>query len=407
MILGGKLTELNKIILEEAQTLAPSVSEWRRELHRHPETGFELETTCEFVYNKLKAMGLEPVKCGKAGWVVLLGKPGKKVFLLRADMDALPLEEDSGEEFKSLHSGKMHACGHDMHTAMLLGAAQILKNHEDLLEGQVKLMFQPAEEISQGAKDMVESGVLENPKVDAAEMLHVASGAPFPAGLVMVPQGGTGASASALFTIRVTGKGGHGAMPSVCVDPITALCHIHTGLEEIFSRELGLTEYLAVTVGKIHGGEAANIIPNFAEMSGTIRTMSREKMEWVQKRITEIASGIATAYRAEAEVIYENFLPPMIADDTLVDCTLGYLKELLGPGVMQIPKGQTGGGSEDFAFVAERVPSIPLFLGAGCSADGYTSPAHHPKVRFDERALPVGTAAHAYNAIRWLQDHQE
>lgn len=392
--------------MEEAQALAPQISAWRRELHRYPELGFELEKTCSFVYDELVKMGLEPKKCGKAGWVVLLGKPGGKVFLIRADMDALPLEEASGEEFRSLNPGKMHACGHDLHTAMLLGAAKLLKDHEDLLEGQVKLVFQPAEEIGQGAKDMVESGVLENPKVDAAEMLHVASGAPFPTGLIMVPQGGTGASASCMFTIKVTGKGGHGAMPAICVDPITAICHIHTGLEEIFARELGLTEYLAVTVGKIRGGDAPNIIPNTAEMSGSIRTMSREKMEWVQGRIAEIAKGIAAAYRAEAEVIYENFLPPMIADGDVVDCAIGYLKELLGPGAMQIPKGQTGGGSEDFAFVAEKVPSVPFFLGAGCSSEGYLKPAHHPEVRFDERALPVGTAAHVYNAIRWLQDHK-
>ena len=321
-------------------------------------------------------------------------------------MDALPLEEDSGEEFRSENPGKMHACGHDMHTAMLLGAAKILKENEDLIEGQVKLMFQSGEETGTGARDMVEAGVLEDPKVDAAEMIHVATGAPFPAGLVMIPQGGTGASASCMIAIRVKGRGGHGAMPSVCVDPITAICHIHSGLEEIFAREAGLSDYLAITFGKISAGEAPNIIPDSAEMLGSIRTMSTEKMEWAQKRIREIAEAIGAAYRAEVSVEYTHFLPAMIAEPEVTGCAVTYMRELLGPGAMEIPAGQNGGGSEDFAHVAAKVPSVPMFLAAGNAKEGYLYPAHNPKARFDESALPNGAAAHAYLAIRWLRDHK-
>ena len=394
------------LILQNAKQLADQLVTWRRMLHRHPELGLETEWTQQYVWDELVKMGYQPCKCGKAGIVALAGKQEGKVYLLRADMDALPLTETADVDYASENPGKMHACGHDIHTAMLLGAAKLLKEHEELLEGQVKLMFQSGEETGTGAFDMVQAGVLENPKVDAAEMIHVASGAPFPTGLVMIPQGGTGASASCRFSVLVTGKGGHGAMPASCIDPITAICHIHSGLEEIFAREAELRDYLAITVGQIRAGDAPNIIPNTAEMHGTIRTMSTEKMEWAQKRIREIAEGIAMAYRAKAEVEYTHFLPPMIADTAVADCTVTYMQELLGQGAMQIPAGQSGGGSEDFAHVASRVPAVPLFLAAGNVKDGYTFPAHHPQVRFDEAAMPIGTAAHVYNAIRWLQDHK-
>ncbi len=398
--------QCKELILTQAAALKDEMTQWREALHRHPELGLDTAWTQQFVYDRLVEMGYRPEKVGAAGYTALVGKPGGKVFLLRADMDALPLEEESGEAFRSEFPGKMHACGHDMHTAMLLGAARILKNNEDLLEGQVKLMFQSGEETGEGARDMVEAGILENPHVDAAEMIHVAAGAPFPSGLVLIPQGGTGASASCRFRVTVTGKGGHGAMPSVCVDPITAICHIHSGIEEIFAREAELCDFLCVTVGMIRAGEAPNIIPDTAEMSGSIRTMSLEKMEWVQKRLREIAEGIGGAYRTKAEVTYDQLLPPLIADTETADCAAKYLGELLGPGSMRIPSDTRGGGSEDFAHVSAKVPSVPMFLAAGNVKEGYLYPAHNPKVRFDEAAMPIGAAAHAYLAIRWLEEHK-
>ena len=290
-----------KSILQQAMALKTDLVKWRETLHRHPELGLDTPWTQRFVADRLTEMGYTPKKVGAAGYTALVGKPGGKVLLLRADMDALPLDEVSGEPFSSECPGRMHACGHDMHTAMLLGAAKLLKDNESLLEGQVKLMFQSGEEIGEGARDMVEHGVLEDPHVDAAEMIHVAAGAPFPSGLVLIPQGGTGASASCRFRMVVTGKGGHGAMPANCIDPITAICHIHCGIEEIFAREAELCDFLAISVGMIHAGDAHNIIPNTAEMSGTIRTMSLEKMEWAQKRLREIAEGIGGAYRTKVE----------------------------------------------------------------------------------------------------------
>ena len=398
--------DIPKSILEQANSIKNDLTDWRETLHRHPELGLDTPWTQQFVCDRLTEMGYQPKKVGAAGYTVLVGKPGRKVILLRADMDALPLDEVSGEPFASQCPGKMHACGHDMHTAMLLGAAKLLKDNETLLEGQVKLMFQSGEEIGEGAKDMVDAGVLEDPHVDAAEMIHVAAGAPFPSGLVLVPQGGTGASASCRFRMVVTGKGGHGAMPAACIDPITSICHIHCGIEEIFAREAELCDFLTISVGSIHAGDAHNIIPNTAEMLGTIRTMSLEKMEWAQKRLREIAEGIGGAYRTKVEVVYEKLLPPLIADTDLADCAGKYMKELLGPGAMRVPSSTKGGGSEDFAYVSVNVPSVPMFLAAGNSKEGYEHPAHHPAVRFDERALPIGVAAHVYMAIRWLQEHK-
>ena len=395
-----------KSILQQATALKADLVHWRETLHRHPELGLDTPWTQQFVVDRLTEMGYTPKKVGAAGYTALVGKPGGKVLLLRADMDALPLDEVSGEPFSSECPGKMHACGHDMHTAMLLGAAKLLKDNESLLEGQVKLMFQSGEEIGEGARDMVEHGVLEDPHVDAAEMIHVAAGAPFPSGLVLIPQGGTGASSSCRFRLVVTGKGGHGAMPANCIDPITAICHIHCGIEEIFAREAELCDFLAISVGMIHAGDSHNIIPNTAEMCGTIRTMSLEKMEWAQKRLTEIAQGIGGAYRTKVEVVFEKLLPPLIADMETADCAGKYMKELLGPGAMRVPSSTKGGGSEDFAHVSVKVPSVPMFLAAGNSKEGYAHPAHHPAVRFDESALPIGAAAHAYMAIRWLQEHR-
>lgn len=400
------MNELREIILQEANDIMAELSEWRRELHIHPELGFELDFTKQYVYEQLVKIGLEPQPCGKSGWTVLLGKPEGKTILLRADMDALPLIEDTDVPFKSENPGKMHACGHDMHTAMLLGAAKLLKKHEAELEGRVKLMFQPAEETCQGAREMVEAGVLENPKVDAASMIHVASGMPFPTGLLMITPGGSGASASTEFIITVKGKGGHGAMPYMAIDPITAIVHIHEALQEIHARELELGGYLAITVCRIHAGEASNIIPETAVMAGTIRAMSVEVQEWAKTRIKEIAENIGKAFRTQVEVSYPKSIPPLIADEEMSNSANSIMKELLGDSAMLLPKDTKGGGSEDFAEVSLKVPSVAMFLAAGSTKDGYNYPAHHPKVTFDEKALPIGTAAHTYFAIRWLQKNK-
>lgn len=403
------MEEFNAKFLQDARALSEELIKWRRDLHRHPELSFDLTYTKAYVKERLAEMGCEPVDCGKSGVVVVLGKGGGKTVLIRGDMDALPVQEEADVPYRSEHDGKMHACGHDMHTAMLLGAAKLLKQYEDRLEGQVKLMFQPAEETLGGARDMIANGVLENPKVDAALMLHVVTGTPIPKGALMIPEGGTGSASNDRFIIRVKGKGGHGAMPQLSIDPITAAAHIHLNLQEIHARELTPGEFLVITPGIFQAGTASNIIADTALIEGTIRASAEETSSFAMKRLREIAENTAKAFRAEAEVEFVDHCPAMIADGGLSKAARDYLTELLGQAVLPPLTGnvnKVGGGSEDFAFVSERVPTISLLLGAGCSSDGCTYPQHHPKALFDDTVLSQGTAAYAYFALRWLKDNR-
>ena len=395
-------------LLNEAKALEPQLQTWRRTLHRHPEVGFDLPQTKALVKQALTEMGYAPQDCGKAGVLALVGgkKPGK-TLLLRGDMDALPIQEQSGEEFSSEIPGKMHGCGHDMHTAMMLGAAKLLKAHEDEIEGTVKLEFQPAEEIFQGSPDMIANGLLEDPKVDAAVMFHVLAGMPLPAGTVLVPGGGITMASCEQYHITVHGKGGHGSTPHACVDPITAAAHIHIALQEINSRELDPNAFGVLTTGCFKAGAASNVIPDTAEMFGTIRTTDPDNKtgELIRKRMTEIAQGVALAFRCTAEVEFSDYCPCMVVDKALAADALTYMTDLLGTGAMDMTPltgGKAGGGSEDFAFVSHEVPTVSMFLSAGNSKDGYLYGQHHPKVRFDDSILYEGSAAYSYFALRWL-----
>ena len=399
-------------LLKEAHALEPQLQQWRRTLHRHPEVGFDLPHTKELVKKALTEMGYEPKDCGKAGIIALAGgkKPGKTI-LLRADMDALPIPEDSGEEFSSEVPGKMHGCGHDMHTAMLLGAAKLLKAHEDELEGTVKLEFQPAEEIFQGSPDMIAGGLLEDPHVDAAVMFHVLAGMPLPVGTVLVPGGGITMASCEQYHITVHGKGGHGSMPEACIDPITAAAHIHIALQEINSREMDPHSFGVFTTGRFQAGAASNVIPDTAEMWGTIRTIDPENKvgELIHKRMTEIAQGVAAAYRCTAEVGFSDYCPCMVVDRALAGNAMTYMTELVGQGAMDMSKltgGKPGGGSEDFAFVSHEVPTVSMFLSAGHAKEGYAYGQHHPKVKFDDSILYEGSAAYSWFALRWLSEHK-
>lgn len=401
---------------KEAQTLQDTIVENRRYLHTHPETGFDLKETLPYVKQELIKMGYEPKECGKAGLVALAGgkKPGK-VFLIRGDMDALPIKEEADVEFSS-ENGNMHACGHDMHTAMMLGAARLLKAHEDEIEGTIKLMFQPAEEIFEGSHDMIEAGLLENPKVDAALMIHVMADMPFPAGTVIVSAPGVSAPAADYFEIKVQGKGCHGSMPNNGVDPLNAAAHILIGLQEIHARELAMSEHAVLTIGTMHAGTAANAIPDMAVMGGSIRTYDEETRTFMKQRMIEIAEGTAKAFRAEAEVTFGSGCPTLVNDKDLSKCAQQYVKELLGShqafsvAELNAMSGSQGAsksaGSEDFAYVSQEVPSIMLALAAGQPEKGYRYPQHHPMVKFDEAALTDGAAVYAYTAMRWLEEHK-
>jgi hippurate hydrolase len=402
----------SKEIMQQASKDEAKIIEDRRHLHENAETGFELEKTLEYVKGKLTEMGYEPKECGKAGIVALAGgKKAGKVFMLRADMDALPITEESGVEF-ACGDGKMHACGHDMHAAMLLEAARILKEHEDEIEGTVKLMFQPAEEIFEGSKDMIANGLLENPHVDSALMIHVMAGMPFEPGTVIVSAPGVSAPAADYFEIKVQGKGCHGSSPNAGVDPITVAAHIITALQEIHARELALGEQAVLTIGTIHAGGAANAIPDTVTMGGTIRTYDEETRQYLRKRMTEISKSIAVAFRASAEVTFGSGCPTLVNDKELSESVLEYTTELLGAGkafsTQQLMSGKASktAGSEDFAYVSQKVPALMLALAAGSPDKGYVYPQHHPMVKFDESALAAGSAVYAYTAMRWLQKNK-
>lgn len=393
-------------ILTEAKALQEELVAWRRTLHRRPEIGFELNETKAFVKDKLMEMGCEPKDCGKCGLVVVLGKQEGKTLLLRADMDALPIAEQAEVPYASEIEGRMHGCGHDMHTAMLLGAAKLLKAHESELSGQVKLMFQPAEEIFAGSKDMIDAGVLEKPKVDAGLMIHVTTGIPMPSGCIMIQEGGTTTSSSDEFHITLHGKGGHGAMPQLSIDPINVMAHIHLALQEIHAREIAPGEFLVITPGIFRAGTVSNVIADTAEMYGTIRTGDVKMIEFAKKRIREISESVAKTFRATAEVEFSKPCPPMRADEEMAAAARTYLSELLGEAVLPSQKDgkMVSGGSEDFAFVSREIPTVALYLSAGNSEEGYVYPQHHPKVMFDDFVLYRGTAAFVYMALRWLEE---
>lgn len=396
-------------ILREAKALQEEIKSHRLWLHTHAETGFDLTETKPYVKSALMKMGYTVQECGKAGLVTTVGKPGGKVILLRADMDALPIAEEADVDF-ACKNGRMHACGHDMHTAMLLGAAKILKAHESELDGMVKLMFQPAEEIFEGSKDMIASGVLENPRPDAALMIHVAAGMPLPAGTVVVSAPGVSAPAADYFTIRVHGKGCHGSAPQNGIDPLTAAAHILIALQEIHARELSASDEAVLTIGTFHGGEAGNVIPDTATMGGTIRTYDEKTRAYLKERMTAIAQNIAEAFRADAEVGFGSGCPTLVNDKGLSEKVTGYLKDLLGANraftTAELSGGKParGGGSEDFAYVSHEVPSLMLALAAGEPSKGYVYPQHHPKVKFDESVLSTGAAVFVDCALQYLRE---
>ena len=396
-------------ILQEASALQDEIRHHRLWIHTHAETGFDLTETKPYVKSALMKMGYTVQECGKAGLVTTVGKPGGKVLLLRADMDALPIAEEADVDF-ACKNGRMHACGHDMHTAMLLGAAKILKAHESELGGTVKLMFQPAEEIFEGSKDMIASGVLENPRPDAALMIHVAAGMPLPAGTVVVSAPGVSAPAADYFTIRVPGKGCHGSAPQNGIDPLTAAAHILIALQEIHARELSASDEAVLTIGTFHAGEAGNVIPDAATMGGTIRTYDEKTRAYLKERMTAIAKNVAEAFRASAEVSFGSGCPTLVNDKDLSEKITGYLKDLLGANraftTAELSGGKParGGGSEDFAYVSHEVPSLMLALAAGDPSKGYPYPQHHPKVKFDEHVLSTGAAVFADCAIHYLRE---
>ncbi len=390
----------------EALAIKDTLLAHRKYLHQNPELGLDLPLTAAYVEEQLKKMGYEPQRIGSSGIVVTVGKGGGKTFMIRGDMGALPVEELADVEYKSTN-GNMHACGHDCHAANMLGAAQLLKAHEDEIEGTVKLMFQPAEETMDGAKMMVDAGVCQG--VDAAMGMHVFTNMPMPVGTVALMGSTARMAAVDWFEIHIQGKGCHGAQPNNGVDPLNVMVHIHTALQAINARELDPSDNLVLTIGQMHGGNTSNVIPDTAMMSGTIRTLKNETRAMVKSRMEAIVKSVGEAFRAEARVEWGSGCPVLFHDQVVYGQVKEALKTLEGVNVIDL--GDMGMpmnsmGSEDFAYVANEIPSTFLAVAAGMPQDGYCYPQHHPKAIFHEDTLAVGAATYAHVAMEWLKNNK-
>ncbi|HEY7030896.1 MAG TPA: amidohydrolase, partial [Thermomicrobiales bacterium] len=350
----------------DVDEILPGVVADRRHLHQNPELGYQEVKTAAFVADRLRALGVEDVRTGiaKTGVTGLIKGTGSgpgagKVVLLRADMDALPIQEQNEVDYHSTVPGTMHACGHDAHTAMLLGTTRLLLERRDRFAGTVKVLFQPAEEGGAGARVMIGEGVLDDPRVDAAFGIHVAQEEPV--GTVSVRPGPMMAAADR-FTIVVKGKGGHGAQPHLCIDPIAVGAQLVTALQTIVSREVDPTEPAVVTVGAFRAGEAANVIPDTAELRGTVRSFNPAVREQLATRIQELVRGVAAAMRAEVEINYAPGYPPTVNDPAMTDFTLGVLAEVVGAdNVLPAPLHMS---AEDFSYFLEAVPGCFWFVGS-------------------------------------------
>jgi amidohydrolase len=366
----------------EIAALADQIVAWRRDFHRHPEVAFQETRTSTVIREFLEGLGLPVWSAAGTGLVAVLdGNPGGKTVALRADMDALPIQEIGGKEYGSLNPGATHACAHDGHMAMLMAAAKVLTARKREFSGRVVFLFQPAEEKPPGgAKKMIEDGALEG--VDAVFGLHLWQS--FPTGRIGVVKGPMMAQ-SDNFSLVVRGKGGHGAMPHTAVDPIVAAAQIVANCQTIVSRNVDPLKPCVVTFGTINGGTIHNIIPEEVALTGTVRTFDLSVQALAERRLREIGEETAKAFGASCRFEYTPGYPAVVNDAAMVDFASGVARRVLGKDCLQ-PFDPIMGG-EDFAYYLQKVPGAFLFLGAG---DGREFPHHHPAFDIDERALPMG-----------------
>jgi amidohydrolase len=371
----------------------------RRHLHMHPELRFEEHQTGKFVAERLRALGLEvhhPL--GKTGVVGLLRGGGSgRTLMLRADMDALPIGEENEVAYRSTRPGVMHACGHDGHTAILLGVAQVLARRRERLGGDLKLCFQPAEEGSGGALAMIEDGVLEAPKVDAVVGLHLAQWLPL--GTLGVSSGPIHATPTRL-EIDLSGRGGHAAAPHRCVDTVLVAAQVVVALHQIVAREVNPLERAVITIGSSRAGTTYNVIADTAQLRGTIRAYDEMMRDFLRRRIEEVATGVARAMRAEAVVRTFPGPPPVVNDPGMADLVAAVAAETAGVG--ETVPCEPSMGADDVAEYLERVPGCYFWLGTRNEARGLVWEHHHPRFDLDEAALPVGVELLTRIAERYL-----
>jgi amidohydrolase len=387
--------------LADAQALADQMVAVRRDLHAHPELGFQELRTARIVADRLGQLGYEVVAgVGKTGVVGLLsgGLPGGRTVLLRFDMDALPIQEENDVPYRSQTPGVMHACGHDAHVAVGLSVAEILARHRDSWGGTLKLMFQPAEEGLGGALAMIDDGVLAGPAPEVALGLHVSSA--WPLGQAVVRSGALLAAAD-LFEISVRGRGGHGARPHETIDAVVVAAQIVVALQTIVARGINPEDVGVVTIGSIQAGQAGNVIADSALLRGTVRTFDPATRERINQRIAEIASGIAATFGATAETRRTFGTDPTVCAPAPTAVVHAAASEVLGAEQINTTFRTTGG--EDFSAVLARVPGNFFFIGGRNEQLGFTSPHHNPHFDIDERCMPLGAAILCDAAVRCME----
>jgi amidohydrolase len=368
--------------------LQPQLVSWRRRLHQQPELGFREQLTAAFVADQLTQWGI-PHQTGIATTGIVAEIAGDRpgpVLAIRADMDALPIQEDNDVPYRSQHPGVMHACGHDGHTAIALGTACYLAQHRDRFAGTVKLIFQPAEEGPGGAKPMIAEGVLKHPDVDAMIGLHLWN--QLPLGTVGVRSGPLMAAVE-LFRCVVLGKGGHGAIPQQTVDSIVVGAQIVSALQTIVARNVDPIDSAVVTVGEFQAGTAKNIIADTARLTGTVRYFNPQYEGFFKQRVEQIVAGVCQAHGARYELDYHSLYPPVINDGAIADLVRTVAQTVVETPAGVVPHCQTMGG-EDMSFFLQEVPGCYFFLGSANLSRGLNFPHHHPRFDFDETALGLG-----------------
>ncbi|HLO84005.1 MAG TPA: M20 family metallopeptidase [Nostocaceae cyanobacterium] len=374
----------------EIRALQAQLIEWRRRIHQKPELGFQEKLTAEFISQKLQEWGIEhQTGIAETGIVAIIkGEKvaSEKVLAIRADMDALPIQELNEVPYCSQNPGVMHACGHDGHVAIALGTAYHLQQNRQHLNGTVKIIFQPAEESPGGAKPMIEAGVLKNPNVDAIIGLHLWN--VLPVGTIGVRTGALMAAVEC-FDCTILGRGGHGAMPHQTVDSVVVAAQIVNALQTIVARNVSPIESAVVTVGELHAGTARNVIADTARMSGTVRYFNPELADFFQQKIEQIIAGICQSYGANYEFSYSHLYPPVINHAEIAELVRSVAVEVVETPVGIVPECQTMGG-EDMSFFLQEVPGCYFFLGSANAEKRLNYPHHHPRFDFDETVLPMG-----------------
>jgi amidohydrolase len=398
--------------LDEAHELLPAAVALRRRIHQHPELGLQLPRTTQAVLDGLQGLDVQIAR-GPSTSGLLVSLTGTKpnsqtgrTILLRGDMDALPMPEETGLDFASEIPGRMHACGHDSHTAMLVQAVHLLYRHRDKLAGTVKFMFQPGEEGHAGARRMIEDGLLDaDPKPDAAFALHIFPN--FKAGAIAGRPGPLLASVDT-WTVKVKGRGGHASMPHLAVDPVPVACEIGLALHAMVTRRANVFDPIVLTLGKIAGGTASNIIPETVDMLGTLRTTSEAARRNAHDGIRRVATNIAAAHQCQAEVQIKGGYPVTVNDAAFVDFAREVAVDLVGAD-NYVPMPAPFMGAEDFSYVLQRMPGCMMFLGVmpeGHDGHDHIASCHSNKMILNESAMAVGIAMHAAVAHRFLTEGQ-